>query len=230
MSRQGNVYIFLGPPGSGKGSLSNICVTDLGWLQLSTGNLCREHIAKQTEIGKQIDFAIKSGRLVTDNLIVEMVDKWLEECFATKENVILDGFPRTVPQARALEALLCNRFNFVRTSNVKLLIEDDEVVARLMGRYICSNDKCQAVFSLIDGSGLKPKRHMFCDACSAALVRRSDDTEESIRERLKAYHQHEDKLLDFYKDQGQEIIELDAHRPLNMVFEEFKGRLGLKGV
>lgn len=230
MSRGSNVYIFLGPPGSGKGSLSNMCVTELGWLQLSTGNLCREHIAKQSEIGKQIDFAIKSGRLVSDSLIVEMVEGWLGESFATQENVILDGFPRTVAQAYALNELLGTRFDAVQTKNVRLLIDDDQVVARLTGRFICSNDKCQAVYSLIEGSGLKPKRHMACDACASALVRRSDDTEVSIRERLKAYHLHEDKLLDFYRSHGQEIIDLDVQKPLSLVFEDFKGRLGLNGI
>jgi adenylate kinase len=230
LSRIGNVYIFLGPPGSGKGSLSHKCVSDLGWAQLSTGNLCREHIAKQTEIGKQIDFAIKSGSLVTDSLIVDMVEQGLEECFATRENVILDGFPRTVAQARSLERLLQGHLSFVKTNRVRLLIDDGAVVDRLNGRYICSNDKCQVVYSLLDGSALKPKRHMACDACSSPLIRRSDDHEASIRERLKAYHQHEDTLLDFYRMQGYMILELNAQRPLDVIFADFKGRLGLSGI
>ena len=79
MKRRKDIVIFLGPPGSGKGSLSQLCVKRLGWHQLSTGNLCREHIARGTEIGTQIDFAIKSGKLIADSLILEMVHDWLRE-------------------------------------------------------------------------------------------------------------------------------------------------------
>lgn len=230
MNQNKSVYIFLGPPGSGKGSLSKICVNQLGWVQLSTGNLCREHIANQTEIGKQIDFAIKSGKLVTDDLIVQMVDEWLDECFSANECVILDGFPRTVAQAEALEHLLKDRFSFAKISVVRLLIDDDQVVARLTGRYICGNDKCQAVYSLVKGSGLESKEHMICDACSSELIRRSDDTETSIRERLATYHQHENRLIDFYKSQGQDIVQFGVSKPLDIVFKDFKTVMGLEDV
>lgn len=230
MKQNKSVYIFLGPPGSGKGSLSKICVNRLGWAQLSTGNLCREHIANQTEIGKQIDFAIKSGKLVTDDLIVQMVDEWLDECLAANECVILDGFPRTVAQAESLENLLKDRFSFAKTNVVRLLIDDNQVVARLTGRYICGNDKCQSVYSLVKGSGLEPKQEMVCDACSSELIRRSDDTEGSIRERLATYHQHENRLIDFYKKHGQDIVQFGVNKPLDIVFKDFKTLMGLGDV
>lgn len=227
MSHKKTVFIFIGPPGSGKGSLSKMCVHELGWKQLSTGDLCRKHITKGTEIGKQIDFAIKSGKLVTDDLIVKMVDEWLEECFEADECVILDGFPRTVPQAAALNNLIKEKFHSSEITVARLLIEDDQVVARLSGRYICKNEKCQAVYSLVKGSGLAPKENMVCDACSGELMRRCDDTETSVRERLRTYHKHENKLIEFYQQEGKDVIEFNVEKPLDMVFEDFKKLAGL---
>ena len=88
LQKQKSIFIFLGPPGSGKGSLSQFCVKRLGWQQLSTGNLCREHIARQTEIGKQIDFAIKSGKLISDSLIIEMAAHGSKRRLRSREYVI----------------------------------------------------------------------------------------------------------------------------------------------
>ena len=90
------IVLFVGPPGSGKGTLSQKCVQELGWKQISTGDLCRAHIANETEIGKKIDFAIKSGKLVDDGLISQMVFEWFSEQKNGPHTVILDGYPRTV--------------------------------------------------------------------------------------------------------------------------------------
>ncbi len=111
-----------------------------------------------------------------------------------------------------------------------VLIEDDRVVARLTGRYICQNDRCQTVYSLIKGSPLAPKQQMICDDCSGQLMRRSDDNEESIVERLKTYHRHEDSLLQFYKDRDQNIIEFGVDKPLDKVFSDFKKLMGFEDV
>ena len=99
------VILFIGPPGSGKGTLSQKCVQKLGWQQISTGDLCRRHIAKQTEIGKSIDFAIKSGKLVSDGLISQMVFDWFRQENIESDVVILDGYPRTVNQAKDFDEL-----------------------------------------------------------------------------------------------------------------------------
>ena len=226
MNQKKNILIFIGPPGSGKGSLSELCVKRLGWAQLSTGNLCREHIANQTEIGKQIDFAIKSGKLVSDGLIVDMVSDWLQKSLASKEYVIFDGFPRTVAQAEAFDALMKGKFKDSHLRVVRLLIDDETIVARILGRYICQNDKCQAVYSLVKGSSLAPKKAGECDVCGSALIRRTDDNEVSIKERLQTYHQHEKKLLDFYRKGEKSIVELRADKPLEEVFEAFKALMG----
>ncbi len=222
MSKRTDLVILLGPPGAGKGSLAGLCINALGWKQLSTGNLCRKHIAEQTEIGKQIDFAIKSGKLVSDSLVTGAVEEWLEGSIDDAAAVILDGFPRTVAQAKSLEELLKKKEDSLRLKVVRLFVSDDIVIARLCNRYICSNIECQAVYSLGEGSKLLPKVSMICDHCGHSLIRRKDDNEESVKERLKIYHKHEQDLLNFYADMNHHIAELNVERPLQDLFEDFK--------
>jgi len=217
----------MGPPGSGKGSLSKLCIKTFGWHQFSTGNACRQHIAGQTSIGQQIDFAIKSGKLISDSLVTAMVDAWLSEVIHDRATgIILDGFPRTVVQAQSFEGLLAEKFKTVDLSIVKLRVPDEYIVARLAERYMCQDEKCQAVYSMVDGSALQPKKPFSCDECGAALIRRNDDTKESVLERLKAYYFHEKALLNFYEAKSQSIQELDGRHSLAVVFEGFKRLIG----
>src|SRR3990167_8884154 len=141
------LLVFLGPPGAGKGSLSQMFVKKYGALQLSTGNLCRKQVAEGTEIGKQIDFAMKSGTLVPDSVIIEMVIDWLETDAQDAEFVIFDGFPRTVAQVRAFVELLKERHAGLQLFIVRMDIAQDKLVTRLSSRVICSNRGCQAVYS-----------------------------------------------------------------------------------
>lgn len=223
-----DLYIFIGPPGSGKGSLADLCVRELAWRQLSTGNVCRHHISRQTEIGKQIDFAIKSGKLVSDSLIVSMVADWFDEYLTRCPAVILDGFPRTVPQAQAFTALLNNQFGAMRAQVIQLDISDEGVVQRLCSRFICENNECQAVYSLAPDSALAPKKAEICDVCSGRLARRKDDDEATVRERLAGYHRHERALVDYYKTLGEPIRQLPVEKPLQEVFKDFKQIIGLE--
>lgn len=108
MSQQ--AFIFMGPPGSGKGSLSKLCKTYWGWQQLSTGNLCRKHISEDTQIGKEIDFIIKSGKLISDELIASMVDAWLTDVVGKEYSLILDGYPRNFTQAQDLLRLIQDKY------------------------------------------------------------------------------------------------------------------------
>ncbi len=214
------VVLFLGPPGAGKGSLSHLCVKRLGWVQLSTGNLCREHIAEGTEIGEKIDFAIKSGKLVSDDLIVDMVGRWLEEALSGDQTVIFDGFPRTVPQAEALQKLVEKRGD-ISLRLVRLTMLDNDLMSRLLARAICSDRECQTVYSVHEHSSLKPRKPGTCDECKGVLVRRSDDEESAIAKRLKVYHEHEKGLLSFYEKIGQTICNVEAHQPLEEVYCSF---------
>lgn len=226
--KSNNVVIFIGAPGSGKGSLSRFVIEKFGWEQLSTGNLCRKNIDEQTEIGKQMDFFIKSGKLVPDSIIIEMVNQWLTEQLLSGKNVILDGYPRTVAQAEALDKFLDEKFVDTSVRVVKFDVSDDIVIERLCERYVCQNGDCQAVYSMATGSSLRPKKDMICDICSSPLKRRSDDTKEAIAHRLEVYHEHKNKLLDYYRNKAQHIDKIDVKRPLNEIFEDFKQLVGLE--
>lgn len=229
MKVENNILILLGPPGSGKGSLSRLCVKRLGWAQLSTGNLCRQHINERTEIGQKIDFILKSGKLISDELIIKMVEDWLISQFNTSKSVILDGFPRTIAQAEALNGMLkSTHFDAVRLKIVKMNIAESQIIERLSSRSVCQNNKCQAVYTLQNNCSLSPKNQMVCDECSSPLVRRADDEETAIRERLLIYHDHEQNLINFYTEIGLNIAHLMVHRPIEDVYEEFLTTIGLR--
>ena len=221
MNQAAKVFIFIGPPGAGKGSLASLCVRRFGWLQISTGNLCRKHIAEQTKIGKEIDLIIKSGKLINDDLINDMVFEWFKENVQKASGIIFDGYPRTVAQAQAFENMLNTAFSQVRERVVLFDLSDDVVVDRLCSRYVCQNRECQAVYSLSPQSNLAPMATTVCDLCSGPLGRRDDDAEIAVRKRLDIYHRHEQQLIDFYHNNGTEIIRLDASKQLREVFESF---------
>lgn len=221
MNQASNVFIFIGPPGAGKGSLASLCVKHFEWVQISTGNLCRKHIAEQTKIGKEIDLIIKSGKLINDDLITFMVFEWFDENVDKSSGIIFDGYPRTVAQAQAFDIMLKEKFPTVQVRVVLFDLADDIVVNRLCSRYICQNKQCQAVYSLSPHSDLAPAIAMVCDLCSGALGRRDDDSEIAVRKRLEIYHRHEQQLIDFYQENGTKIIKLDASQQLSDVFEKF---------
>ena len=218
MSQNKRAYIFIGPPGAGKGSLSHLCVERLGWTQISTGDLFRKHLAQGTEIGKQIDFAIKSGKLVDDKLVIQVGMDWFNENFESSKAMILDGFPRTVAQADMLLDIVKEQFPTLEFWVVKFEIPDDELVARLSSRRVCKNKECQAVYS-VRAQDLKPQQEGVCDKCGSELIQRQDDKEDVIKTRLKIYHQHAQGLLDVYVKAGIEIKIVDGSQALEKVFE-----------
>lgn len=224
-----DVYIFIGPPGSGKGTLSSQCVKELHWERLSTGELCRKHIAEQTSVGKEIDLAIKSGKLVSDDLITSMVEQWFVEHSLAGTTVILDGYPRTVAQAKALDRLFQNSFPNVRVHVVRFAVSEDAVRKRLGTRLICLNSNCQAVYSQ-SSLDLKPRSDMTCDACGSALGIRKDDQAESVVERLRMYPEHERELLNYYRFHKQEIPEILAEKSPAEVFSDFKKYISTRAI
>lgn len=228
MKKASEIFIFIGPPGAGKGSLSSLCTRRFGWQQLSTGNLCRQHIADQTEIGKQIDFAIKSGKLISDSLIIDMVGDWIVQNAQNGQVVILDGFPRTIAQAQALDELLEKAiFSSVQLRIVQLALTDEVVIARLSSRLICQNKICQAVYSETD-TELAPRQSMTCNECEQQLVRRKDDEFDAIKERLIIYHRHAHDLLNYYRSTGRTIEQLAVERPMHEIFGTFAQLAGLE--
>lgn len=224
---QRDIYLFIGPPGAGKGSLSSLCVNHLGWTQCSTGNLCRQQIAKSSPLGQQIAFVIKSGKLISDSLIIDMVDEWLTEQQKQYRPVILDGFPRTKGQAEAFDDLLQKpSLSLCRLVVVRIMLSDDVVVQRLTKRIVCENRECQAVYAQHDPL-LSPKEEGICDKCSCSLIRRTDDDESTVIERLQTYHQHARELVEYYRVRKTPIVELKADEPLELVFNAFKNLIGL---
>lgn len=225
MSPNKNVFIFIGPPGSGKGTLSQLCVTTLGWVQLSTGNLCRKHIAENTQIGKQIDFALKSGKLVSDSLINEMVHEWFGITIQSSDNIILDGYPRTVAQAKSLHDFLMKRMPEIQVQVVRFFASDEVVISRIGHRLVCSNKDCQQVYST-NVNARQSRESMICDECSSLLIRRNDDEGSSIMDRLQTYHKHEQELINFYKQVQLVVREFEVEKPLEQVFADFKKIVG----
>lgn len=219
------LIVFLGAPGSGKGSLSRMCVDNLDWVQLSTGDLCRKHLAEGTALGKQIDFAMKSGTLVSDDLIIDMVIEWLEEQQASGKTIIFDGFPRTVIQAEKFFDIVKARFPQLSVHILELKVPDQEIIERLSSRLICSNKACQKIYS--DRSdALRPKVPGICDVCSSPLVQRSDDNPETVKNRLQIYHRHADGLKQVCAKEGFKVEELNGQLPTQQLFDELKHEYG----
>ncbi len=223
MSREHTVVLFIGPPGAGKGSLSEYCERELGWKQLSTGNLLRKHISEQTELGKQIDLIIKSGKLVSDELINAIVEQWLlASCSHGSTGVILDGYPRTIAQARSLNSLIERALMRSKLNVVRFLVDDQVAIDRISARFICENKDCQAVYSALKHSSMKPKETMACDKCQSPIGKRKDDQESVAKDRLSMYRKHESDLLNFYQELGMPVIECDAGQSVDNLFNEFK--------
>lgn len=225
-----SIYIFIGPPGSGKGSVSSLCIERYGWVQLSTGNLCRMHIANQTELGKQIDFLIKSGKLVADSYIDSMVAQWLDEVLALDVSAfVLDGYPRTIAQAESFEYLVQKKQEQepLSVEIVRFSATDECVLERILGRIVCQNKECQSVYSS-GPLGIVPKAVAVCDKCESPLGSRSDDNKNTAIERLRAYREHEDKLLSFYHSRGYQVSECYVDKPLEAVFEDFTTLVDVK--
>jgi adenylate kinase len=193
------IIIFLGPPGAGKGTQAQLLKERNGFVQISTGDLLREAVKNQTELGRLAKKYMDEGKLVPDNLIISLIKEKLQEY--TDKNIIFDGFPRTIPQAESLDNLL-SKLNKNIDAVILFEIEDEEVVKRLTGRRVCPS--CGAVYHMVYNS---PKIDEICDKCGTKLIQRDDDKEEVIRKRLEVYHQQTKPLIEYYKSK---IVEIDA--------------------
>jgi adenylate kinase len=187
------ILAFLGAPGSGKGTLAKQAVNQLGFVAVSTGDLCRAEVATGSEKGKKIAEYMKGG-LVPDEIMTDMLDGWLSKN-AGQAPVILDGYPRTKAQAAKLNELMKNKYPAYTFGVVYLVITDEEeVVERIASRLVC--EQCKAVTNLTQ---LKDQNALVCAACGGKLIRREDDKEEIVRERLKTFVKNNDKIIGYYK-------------------------------
>lgn len=186
--------VMLGAPGSGKGTIGKILSEDMRLTHISTGDIFREQISKQTELGKKIESYISNGMLVPDEVTIETVKTRLSED-DVKEGAILDGFPRTVAQAEALRDFLEAKNPSQKRIAIELDVPDSEIVKRVVNRVTCSNKSCGAIYNL---ETRKPKQEGICDICGSSLTKRADDNEETVSKRLAVYHANSKDLLEFY--------------------------------
>ncbi len=186
--------ILLGPPGAGKGTQGRMLGAALGYPRISTGDILREALRDRTELGKRAQGYMESGSLVPDALVDAIVRERLKRADCA-EGFVLDGYPRTVPQAEFLDGLFAAEGT--RPLAVGIQVDDEALVARLSGRLTCPS--CNKMFHVESSPSRTGDR---CDECGAALVQRKDDTVEVIRERLQVYHRETEPLVEFYSARG----------------------------
>ena len=204
-------FIFLGPPGAGKGTLAKQVAEEYKIPHISTGDIFRANIKNQTPLGVKVKAIIDAGGLVSDEITCELVKDRLSQP-DTKDGYILDGFPRTIPQAEALEG-------FAKIdAAVNFDIADEAVVERLGGRVCCKD--CGQMFHVKFNP---PKVSGKCDKCGGELYTRDDDKTESIQNRLKVYRESTAPLIDFYKAKGN-LVDVDAKPAPEKVLAEFDSK------
>lgn len=206
------ISIFLGAPGTGKGTQAKRFVQSRGWPQLSTGDMFREAIKNETPVGKEAKHYLDNGELVPDEVTVGIVRDRVkrDDC---QNGFILDGFPRTIAQAEALKILLTD-MNRSLDSVVLFEVPDEQIVKRLSGRRVCQS--CGAVFHVEFSPS---KKEGVCDACGSQLIQRKDDQVDVIAKRLEVYKKQTSPLIDFYKKEGLLRI-VDASKSADAVYEE----------
>ena len=209
--------ILLGAPGAGKGTQAETISKELGIPTISTGNMLREAIQNKTPIGLEAKRFMDNGQLVPDDVVIGIVEERVarDDC---KNGYILDGVPRTIAQAEALE-----RFGVAIDNVVSIEIEDSVIENRMSGRRVCG--RCGASYHV---TANPPKSEGVCDSCGGELVIRKDDRAETVRERLAVYHRLTEPLKDFYAQRGK-LRCVQGNQPIDTVHREILSALG-KGV
>ena len=205
--------IFLGPPGAGKGTQAQLVCEKLSIPQISTGDILRRAVKDGTETGKKAKQYMDAGQLVPDEVIIQIVKERLaqDDC---KKGYVLDGFPRTVPQAEALDKIA--KIDHV----IDLDVPDEELVNRLSGRRVCL--KCGATYhvSMLNGKTA-------CDVCGETLVQREDDKPETVLNRLKVYHAQTAPLIDYYA-QKKLLRKIDGKNEISKITRDILSAVGSK--
>lgn len=212
------VFIFLGPPGCGKGTQTDVLSKDLNIPHIDTGSLLRENIKNETEFGKIAKGFIDKGQLVPIEVVQSVINEKIsrEDC---KNGYILDGFPRSVEQADALKKMWENspyKFNKEDKIAVYFDIPTDVLVERLVNRRSCP--KCGKIYNLISSA---PKKEGVCDICNETLIQRKDDTKETAVLRFETYNKETRPLLDYYKNEGL-LVQINANQSIDAVYSELK--------
>ena len=187
--------ILLGAPGAGKGTQAAVICEHLQIPTISTGNIIREALRTGTEMGLKAKSFMDAGKLVPDEVVIGIIEERLanDDC---KNGFILDGFPRTIPQAEALD-----KMGVVIDKVIDIEVPDEKIVSRLSGRRVC--EKCGRPYHIVD---LKPQVEGVCDDCTGALIQRKDDHIDTVKARLDIYHAETEPLKDYYGKQGKLTI------------------------
>ena len=215
MSEQ-QIIILLGPPGAGKGTQAVRIAERLGLAHVATGDLFRENLSKGTELGQRAKGFMEAGKLVPDELVLEMLFDRVSkpDCAG---GYLLDGFPRTLPQAKALSERLAGQ----PVQTISLEVPDDQLVERASGRLLCKG--CSHIHH---ATGSPPKTDGVGDACGGELYRRKDDDPEVVRQRLVVFHQETQPMIDYYREQGSLQV-VDGTQSPDDVFAALTALLGV---
>jgi adenylate kinase len=207
----------MGPPGAGKGTQSEVLVNELKIPHISTGDMLREAVKQGTEMGKKAKEYMDKGQLVPDSVIIGVVKERLAlpDC---KVGFLLDGFPRTVPQAEALDQTLLD-LGIKLNAVININVPRERIVARLTGRRVCRS--CGATYHVLFN---KPKDEGKCDKCGGELYQRSDDTEQTVNNRLDVYEAQTQPLIDYYNRQGL-VLNINGDQEISGVLSDIMGAL-----
>ncbi len=205
--------MLLGAPGVGKGTQAKLIMDKFRIPQISTGDILRAEVKKMTPLGKEVKAVMDRGELVSDELILKIIENRLKEPDC-QNGFILDGFPRTIPQAEGLDVILQKLDNHITLKVIEISVPDEEIIKRLTSRRVCSN--CGELYNLLLKPPLDDNK---CDKCGGELIQRDDDKEETIRKRLEVYRRSTEPLIGYYK-QKKNFYRVDGARPVEAVFAE----------
>ena len=210
--------IMLGAPGAGKGTQAKKIAAKYGIPHISTGDIFRANIKEGTELGKKAKTYMDQGLLVPDELVVDLVVDRLQQDDC-KKGYVLDGFPRTIPQAECLDAALAKNGEKMEYA-IDVNVPDENIVTRMGGRRACVG--CGATYHVVN---MPPKKEGICDHCGEKLVLREDDKPETVKKRLQVYHDQTKPLIEYYDKKGS-LLTVDGTLDINVVFEKITKVLG----
>jgi len=214
--------ILLGPPGAGKGTQAQNMARDYGLVQLSTGDMLRQSVASGSELGQQVKTILEAGELVSDAIMIEMIADRIDQPDC-KAGFILDGFPRTNPQAEALDVMLDEK-GLHLDHVIEMAVDDAALTERITGRYTCA--KCGAGYH---DKFQKPQKDGICDACGGSeFTRRSDDNAETVANRLKEFHEKTAPIIHYYRQKGR-LSQVDGMAPIKAVAAQISAILNGEG-